>query len=965
MIHLTILRAANSYASEYFDTEDLCATLKAELGEWTPACRLYEGEPVRCEVTPKTPEDVAALEAVTAGEYTCIVGPRDFIVSLAETVLHVVSFGLLNFHKENTKPVQEISPNNSLSDRRNSARPNERIPYIVGTVRSTPDLIALPYRIFVDDLELEFAAMCIGVGNYTILDCKDGVTPVAYIDGEFVAVYGPNSSPNQFAAIPVATFGTNPTSSIPQIKNVQQSNSVNGQVLRAPNSGNLNTDNNVGFAYPDLMYTGANGGDPAVDFTEYFIASTELVPQYLTIAANGDGINASDPNGNVHSVSLAGTYMILDVTQTNVTLSNPSSVNSNWNTLQQFAGQQSSLDHSFSITGDGDVWDGPYILQIANMSEVWANITAPNGLYRIDSSGNQHAMTVTAQMGVQAIDSNNNPIGNEILGSVTLSGSALDQKSVGATLQMVLPSSGFAQARIQRITPMGTDNNSQYFEQIQWRDLFGVSPIGVTNFGNVTTLVSITSPTQDALSVKDRKLNLLVTRNLPTWSNRNGFAYSAGIAPLFSSTLYPTNNAADILCAMALDSTIGRRTIYEIDVPTIYRVLDAAHLGAGRLDGQVSAYFGTFLATEFCYTFDDSKESFEESVTDIMQATNCNAYRSGSFISVFFEQKTTNSAMLFTHRNKVPDTEKQTFTFGTLNENDGIEYDYIEPDAANYPNVDTTQTLYFPPDESYVNPKKITSKGVRNGTQAQLNGYRLYQKLVNSNGQVEFEATQEAAMLIQNERILNADNTRSDTFDGQIVAVASDNQTLTLSQPFTPLTGVTYALYVQLPDGSLQNLPFSFGSSPTTLVLTAPPIPLPATDPSLWAQSTYTLIGNNAVRTGAFLVAKKDVADTGKRTYNLTCTNYSDSFYLYDTGVKTGLIVPPPYGYGPQGYTGAGVMQANGQNYTGNTSNGFNSSSYSTSSLNTSNNASTQQTTSSGGTYNVASSNSTFTVNGE
>ena len=912
MIRLSIYRDGPLCEPEEYETEDLCAWLYASFdGHWPATAKLYSGSiSPETEIDVQKAEVVAWLETMQTGHFIAVVYPAHFLASIAETILHVVSFGLLFGHKQNTKPVQEQSPNNSLSDRQNTARPNERIPWIAGTVRATPDLIAQPYRIFVNNLELAFAPMCVGVGSHTILDVKDDVTPVQWIDGEFVAVYGPNSSPNggQLGAVPIQTFGTNPYGSVPPIVTAQLSNSINGQVLRAPNSGNLNTDNNVGFVYPDGMYTGSNGGDPAVDFTEYFIPSTEELPQTLTIATNDDGINASDPNGNVGSVGLAGTYTILDVTQTSVTLSNPASVNSNWNTIQQFAGQQSTLDHSFAITGDGDVWVGPYILEIADLTEVWCNFIAQDGLYRIDSSGNQHAMSVTIQVGVTAVDNNYNPVGDEVTQNVTLTGSALAQKTVGATLQMSLQSSGYVQVRAQRLTNMGTDNNSQYHEQIQWRDLYGVSPIGVTDFGNVTTLFAITAPTQDALAQKDRKLNLLVTRNLPTWQNRSGFAYTGSTSVATFGGSYPTNNAADIICAMALDPTIGRRTASEIDVAGIYAVADSAQLGAGHVNGQIASYFGSFLPTEFCYTFDDSKTSFEESMQDIAQALNCTAYRQGSTLSLYFEGKTAASTLLFNHRNKVPDSEQRTFTFGTLNENDGIEYDYIDPNAPNFPNIDTTVTLYFPTDQSAQNPKKITSKGVRNVTQAYVNGWRLYQKLILQNEQVQFEATQEAAMAIQYERVLVADNTRSDTQDGEVVS--SNGLTLELSQPVTFAAGVTYSMFLQLTDGSTQSIPVTAGASAFLVVLSsAPRLPV-VTSQSMWARTTYVIAGSSAVRANAFLVAKKEIGNSQSRTYKMTCVTYNDLYYVHDTDIAANITPIPPTGYGPQGYTGSGTVAA-------------------------------------------------------
>lgn len=957
-------------------TDNVCAFLKAQYRTMFPATgRIYfDYVSDSNDVTPHSEADIERLQKLE-GHFFVIVWPEDpiTIAIVVAVALAAVSIGISFLMRPNMPAQQEQSPNNQLADRQNKARPNERIPDIFGTVRSTPDLLTVPYKIFIDNIELEFSYMCIGRGFYDIIDCNDDTTPVDFIDGEFAAVYDPLTSPNGASAperTPSHTFGTNPAPSIPLIKSVQQSGSVNGQILRAPNSGNLNTDNNVAFAYPDQMLSNGTNG---LDFTDYFVASDfgtgDL--QYLTIAANADGINASDPGGNIHSVSLAGTYLILDVTTSAVTLQTPSAINANWNIVDTFTGSVSTYDHSFSITGDGDVWDGPYILQIADMDEVWCNFVEPNGLYYIDGDGNQHSMTVTIQVGVQGVDINNNPVGDEIFGTVSMSGSSVQQQQVGATLQMVLPSAGFVQVRAQRLTDMGTDNNDTYAEQIQWRDLFGVSPVAETNFGDVTTAFCITTPTQDALSIKERKINMLVTRKLPTWNNRTGFALTTGqTAPTFSTTLYPTNNAADIFCAMALDPYIGRRSIAELDVPGIYSVADSAQLGMSHANGEIATYFGTFLATEFCYTFDDSKVSFEEAASNLAQALNCIAYRQGSKMSLSFEKQTSNSTLLFNHRNKVPDSETRTVTFGTLNDNDGIEYDYIDPNAPNYPNIDTTVTLYFPTDQSAQNPKKITSTGVRNNAQATLNGWRLYQKLIFQNSQTEFESTQEAALSILYDRILVADNTRSDTQDGEIIGQTA--LLLTTSQPLNFIAGQTYTVFLQHYDETVEAIAVTAGPGtadfiaagyPGTnqmILATAPRLPL-VYDRTMFALTTYMLVGSAPTRSNAFLLAQKDPQENN--TYKLTAVNYDDKYYLHDKDVVTGVLVPPPFGYATQGYTGSGTNIPAGTPWGGSMARpAFSASSYNSSPLHTANNVATPQIATVGGTY--APQEQLFTVNG-
>lgn len=939
MNQVTIFRnAIDPLDHETTHVKDVCAHLKKTFGKWPDTAKIYhERIDATHDVTPHCEFDIDHLQKLN-GHFFVVVWPEDPITILVVVAIVVaaVAIGAAFLLRPSTQGQPESSPNNQLASRQNKARPNERIPDIVGTVRSTPDLLAFPYRTFQNNQEVETCFMGIGRGAYTIIDCKDDQTPINEIAGEFVAVYPPGNSPNSAVPAPQTTFGIAPAI-VPQVVSVQQSNAVNGQLVRATNSGQVEAADNVAFGYGGTILT----NDSNLDFTEYFVASTMAAPSFISIYANDDNINASDPAEHVHSVSLAGTYEILSVTSSEIVLSNPAAVNSNWNILATFSGQQSTFHHSFKMTSQASFSDGPFIINVPNCDEVWANFVAQSGLYYVDSGGTQHKLTITIQMDVQAIDSTLTPFGDIISGSINVVGSATDRVTCGSTLKLKLPHRGPVQVTVKRVTPLGTNTSYSYSQDIQWRDLYAVSyiggpgtaqvesalgigslvgaftdgsgaviktlaigagatykvPTGATqlqlgidddkfadntgsfnvtvtgptswtgtvdgkampwntggnpsfpfgiadgsapvvaltgltagntvavkvnsgtvsvfsgfgswggngdpsvitaslrgttgtlfptaymltsagvqadiDFGNITTVLAITAVTPDALTIKSRKINLLVTRNLPTW-NRNA------TTPAFTGSI-PTNNAADIFCAMALDPFIGRRNIVELDVPGIYAVADSAYMGSGRTDGEIATYFGTFLMTEFCYTFDDSKVSFEESASYIAQAIDCIAFRSASKIGLSFEKLTPDSTILYNHRNKLPKSETRTVSFGTLNDNDGVNYDYVDPNAPNYPTVDTTLTLYFPVDQSAVNPKKVTSIGVRNPVQAKINGWRLYNKILFANTQTEFDATHEAALSIVNDRILVADNTRTGTQDGDIHAV--DGLTITTSQP--------------------------------------------------------------------------------------------------------------------------------------------------------------------------------------
>ena len=94
----------------------------------------------------------------------------------------------------------QSSPNNSLSDRRNRARPNQRIVDIVGRVKSIPDIIQREYARYVDNVEVRYGYYCIARNQVSVTDVKDGDSFIADTLGSSAGIYYPNKSPNNSAS---------------------------------------------------------------------------------------------------------------------------------------------------------------------------------------------------------------------------------------------------------------------------------------------------------------------------------------------------------------------------------------------------------------------------------------------------------------------------------------------------------------------------------------------------------------------------------------------------------------------------------------------------------------------------------------------------------------------------------------------------------------------------------------------
>ncbi len=936
------------------EVADVRDFLMEQFEEMPSTARIYnEQVSSATDVTPSNEAEIKRLGELE-GPFIVVVYPADPITIIVAIIAVVVVAAVVMSAQQPPMPTlrntQSQSPNNELSERSNKPRPNARIPDIFGTVRATPDLLAVPYKIFENNEEVEYSYMCIGRGYYDVpsLEVRDDTTRALDIAGTSVEVYSPFTSPNSGHA-PQLRIGNAINT---PVLNVVRSNAVNGQVLRAPNDQFLRGSNNIRFSAPNEIQTSA------FDFTDKFAAGDSLIigdaagysdyaNETRTIVAfsggyfrfaissstlpalyqagkecalNGaqfsqydnDGfyyssydlsgiyqiasvalesqvitpefgspytqyycrVNLASPasvnpkwseaNGvtsttaairipyGVELYNLSGTYEVLAVSDSVITLSNPSAVNSAWNDITTTA----YISPTLSTTGPK--WVGPFVLDKTDLSQVFANFVALQGLYK-DDGKNQQRFDVTCEVELTPVNADGSPRGAAQTFQATIEGSATYRSTRAATVKADPAFTGRCKVRARRVTPSDLAFEGSVVDEIKWRDVYAVSPVSQTNFGNVTTVQAVTYATSGALALKERKLNMLVTRKIPVRVSGS----------TFTNELYATNNAAEIFSAVCLDSRIGNRQASEIDFNSIYDSIS-----------EVSDYFGSSASSEFCYTFDSNNLSFEETAKSIADAVFCTAYRRGNIVKLAFEKETQDSTLLFNHRNKLPGSETRTVRFGNQDNFDGVSFQYIDPED------DAQITYYIPEDRSAVNPKEVESLGIRNGLQAYFHAWRLWNKVRYQNVITEFTATQEADLLVKNDRILVANNTRPDTQDGEVLS--QNVLQLTLSQNVDLTQYVEHTLFLQLPDGTLDSIPVAAGDAPNRVILSrAPRLPLSLSH-DLYARTTFILVGNEDSRENAFLVSEKE--SQGNFTSVVSAINYDSRYYTNDKDFIDGII---------------------------------------------------------------------------
>lgn len=938
------------------ETDDLIALLRSEFGEHAPeGARLYhEHVSEYTDVTPTSKEAEDALHDMPGPFYLVLEpqGPEVWIPLAVAAVVSVASMLLFRPQIPNTaqRNIASESPNNGLSARANRERVNGRIPDIYGTVRSTPDLLAVPYSVFENHVEKEIAYMCVGRGQFEIHDVRDDTTPADEIAGMSVEVYGPNTSPN--GGVPQLRIGNAINTPVLAVK---RSNSVNGQVLQPPNSSRLVFSPMV-FESPNIV----RSTNPDVDFTELFLtgdvievtraAVTAGVYQYvapldsvgaasegfmedsvgyLTLEGDqsenwevgqtvtitngtfhwiavtgGDGGYLVDKSANINGTydisgvsivsnmgvtstvlsldisqnysawpgalgsvhtyptgnptltrpsgevlyDLSGTYTINTLTNNELSLSDPASVNADWNVLEsEYGGISPEL--IVTVQAQKERWVGWMTVESATpISRAVCNIIALNGLYA-DNGQQQYRRDVAVRLEAVPLDAAGNPTASARVFDGVVQGSATSRSTRAATLNVDLGMESLKwQFRMIRTSDSDTNFEGQVIDEVKWRDLYAASPVNQPHFGDVTTVLASTFATDGALAVKERKLNLLVTRQIPL---REG----AG----FTSTLHSTRNAADILCAIALDPRIGNRSMAEIDVEGIYATA-----------AEIVDYFGIPDAAEFCYTFDKSEMSFEETFQAVANAIFCQAYRQGSQLRLFFERETDDSSLLFNHRNTLPGSESRTFSFGPAEGYDGVEYEYVSPDD------DAVVTIYLP-DQSAVKPQKIESVGVRSHRQGGLHAWRAWNKIQHQHTTMERDCLSEASMLVLGQRILCSDTTKAGEQGGYVTAV--DGLAVRLSQPMDWSQLGPHVMFIQNSDGQTEGIPISSADEDFWALLSRPPrVPIVTSS----AQPTGYIIGSGTEQRQAvpfILTAKNPIDGFNVR---LSAVNYDRRYYAKD-----------------------------------------------------------------------------------
>lgn len=835
----------------------------------TESVKFYHGSLLK-EVPRDTEQDIDNLLRLE-GRIYAVIKPMgvETIIAIAVSVLVSVAVALLMpipTVNQNASTTQAPSPNNALAQRTNRQRLGGRVPDIYGELWATPDLLSQPYTFYFNHKQTEFAYMCLGRGRFNVVKAFDDATPIEQIKGSSVYVYDPNES--YWDNSPKFRFGEEATAEELTYMNLyaKRYSSVNGQSVN-PADDLIGGD--IRFGAKNLVR--AEG----FDFTTVFKAGDILSVSGADDLASYNGIVV---NGRVARYNMNGDYTIAKVTPDYLELSSPESVNAYWADLNK--NNDSTVATRLTISSpNNNGWLGWFYTSSTDHEDVFVNLKAPNGIYQ-QLQDSWYPVGLQFEIESELVDSQYNPIAGTTEFKTIFMRSPNAEKHIKnnvwvrstddrvretAAMSIFIFNSHFGRGkrlrwRIRRATPRLYDKKSTYLQDVKIVDFYGAS--GITRDlvpKGVTTVLSKTIATEGALSVKERKLRLLVQRYVKDW--RNG------------DNLILSKRADDILYDIATDSKLGNLATSQINMSQISAEVD-----------RVVANFGTALASEFCYTFDDNNVSAEEMLQTVAKAVFSQAYRFNNQINLLFERKLSASVAIFNSHNILPDTFEKSESFGVHNDNDGVSVEYIDP-------VDDAQ-MTINTSEGLSNAKKETLIGVRNKIQAHLHMMRIWNKLQYSYKSCEFTGGDESGIVVRSNRITVADQSRADIQQGEVVDIVMNGSDIVLqtSNP-VELTTQNNTLFIQTVNNGVEAIP-CFANDSYSVKLARLPSGVISLGYGNVVTATYQIVKDNDKERDSYLVTEKTPSDG--LTNKLTCINYTDKYYQNDSDYRNNQIPTTP-----------------------------------------------------------------------
>lgn len=767
-------------------------------------------------------------------EYTVIETPgfSGFVLIVA-AVVAVAAAVYVYFALKDIQTDQGQGANNSLQGRQNKERPLQRIEDIAGKVRSYPTLIQEVYRKFNDSKqEVEYSLMCISKGEGEVSNVKDSETLLRTIPGAGAMFYGPN----RMASVDTPFLTVGSTFNEP-VEIIIRSNEVSG-------------DQTLNYGEEKTLIE-PNGGAEAqaavgTDLGRITIADTLQFGIGKFLKIQNEDVTQIVLTMNTSSGDISGTYDVVgyeDVFKT-IVLDAPggggvNAVNANWANI---VGSDVNIGDAVFTPSNAEnlIILGPYFLSQPDRTKFYANYVAANGLQNDDKDPIQ----VEIQCEYAQADDEGNMIGPWSTPIITTIRDNTKDR-IGVTEEVTTTFTGPCLVRFRRITDEIGDAQRQ---DIKLDALYSVSPVTVANFGDVTTVQTRTIANSGSTQIRERKFNCEFERKLNVITPEGTLG-----------SFEPTKRFIDYYAYAALDPRIGRRQPYEVNLQELNDKYN-----------ELVAYFGSDEAGEFNYTFDSDQVSFQETLRIVCDAAFGRAVRRGGVLS-YRPELPAEPSTIFTHRNKIPEQQTITREFKSDRMNDGVELQYADPITSE------AVTINIPQDGSALRPEKVEARGVRNHNQAWWQAWRRYNKQLYQRIGIKDTFTAEGALLSIGDVVSITNNTKINSFGGDVLAI--QGLVVKLSEPVEFTDGDTHSIAFRLRNGTIDVIACDPGPTAFDVVLQRAPVEELYTGYNQ-ERTKYIFSADQKATANKYLITEVDRQNTFE--VPITAINYADEYYQND-----------------------------------------------------------------------------------
>jgi len=304
-----------------------------------------------------------------------------------------------------------------------------------------------------------------------------------------------------------------------------------------------------------------------------------------------------------------------------------------------------------------DVALGPFVASPADVdaNTLGFDVVLPRGLYYANDNGGLDSRSIGFRLEYQQIDADGAAVGAwTVAENITIS--AATTTPIRRSYRYDVPT-GRYQCRVTRTTTKSTDTRTG--NDIAWAGLRAYIP-GAQSYGDVTLLAMRIRATDNISQQASRKVNVIVTRKLPTW---DGSTWSAPV-----STHNPAWAAAYIARQRLPDS--------RINLVALKALADTCAARGDRFDGVF-----------------DSQSTAWEAITNVGRVARAAPFMQGGRLQVYRDAPEPLPVAMFSPRNMLRNSFRLNYKMAGEDMADSIDVEYFDSGTWSWKTVRATLPL--------------------------------------------------------------------------------------------------------------------------------------------------------------------------------------------------------------------------------------------------------------------------------